>query len=242
MIHILFVSFVAGMITVLAPCVLPVLPVILGGSLADQDKYRPRVIILSFACSILLFTLTLQWLVWTLWIQKNDLVMVSGVILGLFGLSLVFPQAREYFADRSGINRITRYTARSKHQGYIPDIILGLVLGPVFNTCSPTYSILVATILPVSFVWWLTNIVSYILWLCLMLGLIVIGWRSITNRLRPIADPHGWFKKIVGIMLIVVAIAIVTKTDKAIESWLIDQWYIINTTSREVQQTKHITN
>ena len=159
MIHILFVSFVAGMITVLAPCVLPVLPVILGGSLADQDKYRPRVIILSFACSILLFTLTLQWLVWTLWIQKNDLVMVSGVILGLFGLSLVFPQAREYFADRSGINRITRYTARSKHQGYIPDIILGLVLGPVFNTCSPTYSILVATILPVSFLWWLTNMI-----------------------------------------------------------------------------------
>lgn len=63
MIYTLFVSFVAGMITVLTPCVLPVLPVILGGSLTDQDKYRPRVIIVSFACSILLFTLTLQWLV-----------------------------------------------------------------------------------------------------------------------------------------------------------------------------------
>ncbi|USN58207.1 MAG: hypothetical protein H6767_08000 [Candidatus Peribacteria bacterium] len=44
----IIVSFLAGVLTILAPCVLPLLPVILGASADDaRDRYRPYIIIVS---------------------------------------------------------------------------------------------------------------------------------------------------------------------------------------------------
>lgn len=55
-----FISFVAGVLTILAPCVLPVLPVILAGSLSEKKKWYPYVVTFSLAFSIVLFTLLLK--------------------------------------------------------------------------------------------------------------------------------------------------------------------------------------
>ena len=57
---VILISFFSGILTVLAPCVLPLLPVILGGGLAGQSKKRPYVIIASLILSLLLFTLLLK--------------------------------------------------------------------------------------------------------------------------------------------------------------------------------------
>lgn len=60
MLSLLLLSFVAGVLTVAAPCVLPLLPVIVGGSivrtdsnseLAQRQWYRPIVIAASLAAS-----------------------------------------------------------------------------------------------------------------------------------------------------------------------------------------------
>jgi cytochrome c-type biogenesis protein len=49
----LLISFIAGILTVLAPCVLPLLPVIIGGSLSGntKQKSRPYIIAASLAGS-----------------------------------------------------------------------------------------------------------------------------------------------------------------------------------------------
>ncbi len=53
-------SYVAGLLTALAPCVLPLLPIILGGSLAGEkkDKWRPYIITGSLVVSLILFNPT----------------------------------------------------------------------------------------------------------------------------------------------------------------------------------------
>lgn len=56
----LLASFLAGILTILAPCVLPVLPVVLAGSLGEKQKWYPYLVILSLALSIVLFTLVLK--------------------------------------------------------------------------------------------------------------------------------------------------------------------------------------
>ena len=55
-------SLVAGLLTVLAPCVLPLLPVILGGSMVreERDRWRPFIIAGSLVASLILFTLLLK--------------------------------------------------------------------------------------------------------------------------------------------------------------------------------------
>jgi len=56
----LLVSFLAGILTVLAPCVLPVLPVILAGSLSEKQKWYPYLVTFSLALSVVLFTVILK--------------------------------------------------------------------------------------------------------------------------------------------------------------------------------------
>ena len=102
---ILLFSFLAGVLTVLAPCVLPLLPVILSGSLAGQNKWRPYVIIGSLIFSLLIFTLLLK--VSTVFIHVDPVFWeyVSGGILILFSLTLIFPKLWPWLMDITGIER-----------------------------------------------------------------------------------------------------------------------------------------
>ena len=56
----LFISFIAGVLTVLAPCILPLLPVVVGSSVGARSKATPFIVIGSLALSILLFTYLLK--------------------------------------------------------------------------------------------------------------------------------------------------------------------------------------
>ena len=51
----LFTAFIAGALTVLAPCVLPLLPIIIGGSVSGDttDRRRPFIITGSLAVSLI---------------------------------------------------------------------------------------------------------------------------------------------------------------------------------------------
>ena len=55
-------AFIAGLITVLAPCVLPLLPVIIGGSVTGgtADKSRPLVVTGALVGSLFIFTVLLK--------------------------------------------------------------------------------------------------------------------------------------------------------------------------------------
>ena len=52
------IAFIAGVLTVLAPCVLPLLPVIVGGSVSGGvNRARAYTVALSLGVSVILFTL-----------------------------------------------------------------------------------------------------------------------------------------------------------------------------------------
>ena len=91
----LALSFLAGVLTVLAPCILPILPVIVGGSVINGHKSRPWVVIVSFAVSILLFTLLIQRLFDQFGLMRETITQVSAIILILFGIFFLFPQIRQ---------------------------------------------------------------------------------------------------------------------------------------------------
>jgi cytochrome c-type biogenesis protein len=57
-----FFTFLAGIVTVLSPCVLPVLPAILSAGLG-KGRYRPLGVIIGLVLSFAFFTLSLTFLV-----------------------------------------------------------------------------------------------------------------------------------------------------------------------------------
>ncbi|USN55305.1 MAG: hypothetical protein H6765_01550 [Candidatus Peribacteria bacterium] len=124
----LLVSFVAGILTVLAPCVLPILPVIIGGSVIHGSKSRPRVIIFSFAFSILLFTLLLKYIVEQFGWYPEDLKQIAAWILLVFGVFLLFPQWRVKLMQVSRLESVTQTATEKTGSGLKGDILLGFIL------------------------------------------------------------------------------------------------------------------
>lgn len=227
-------SLVAWVLTVLAPCVLPILPIIIWWSVIDGKKSRPRLIILSFAISIIIITLLLQYLVSQFGISQRNLTVVSAVILIIFGIVLLFPSLRNKVMHITGLEAATNKAQWSTSWWFGGDILLWFILWPIFNTCSPTYAILVGNVLPADFTEWMTHILLYVFGLCTVLLIIAYGWRAVVNKMKRAADPNGTFKKVVAVILIVMWVTILMKRDKALEAYLVENGLFFDTTQREI--------
>lgn len=218
----LFLSFIAGLLTVLAPCVLPVLPIIIGGSLQGRSLLRPFVITLSLALSIVLFTLLLQ-VFFANAIPKTALQIFSGGIILFFAFTLLFPEWWEKISGkfRFGSKSQEFLAASGKKKGILGMILIGASLGPVFASCSPTYFLILGTVLPQSFSVGLLNLLVYALGLALILFGIAFLGQKFAGKLRSVADPKGGFKKFLGFLFALVGIAIIMGWDKDFEAYIL---------------------
>lgn len=234
MIELLILSFVAGVLTVLAPCILPLLPVIIGGSSLNQQNEKklslkhPIIIITSLVLSIVVFTLLLKSTTALLGVPAGVWNIISGGIILLFGINLLFPVLWEKFMARTGLIVLTSRLmgASGNKTGIKKDILLGAALGPVFNSCSPTYALIVAVILPASFTDGIIYLVAYSVGLGLILFLISIFGRTLVHKLKWMSNPRGIFQRLIGAMFIIVGLFIILGFDKKIQSYVLDRgWY-----------------
>jgi cytochrome c-type biogenesis protein len=60
MFSLVFALYAAGLLTILLPCILPILPVVLGVGIAERNKWRPLIIIAGMIVSFVGFTFLLQ--------------------------------------------------------------------------------------------------------------------------------------------------------------------------------------
>lgn len=219
------ISFVAGVLTVLAPCVLPLLPVIVGGSLAQGNRWRAYTICFSLGVSVILFTLLLKASTVFINVPQTFWEIFSGVILILFGFVMVFPQ----LWDRLGfVNAMNRSSNKLLATGYqrnsrVGDMIMGAALGPVFSSCSPTYFVILATVLPASFFMGFLDLLAYAIGLSGFLFIIAIAGQTLVDTLGVTINPQGWFRRGIGILFIIVGLTVATGLDARAEAWLLNQ-------------------
>ena len=207
----LIVSFLAGMLSVLAPCVLPVLPIILGSSLGVKKRYRPLVIILSTGFFITFFTVLLKVSSSLVAIPQSFRTGLSTTIIILYGLTLIRPALRERVAAGMGLHNANKLASDAKKQGgLLGDILLGASLGPIFASCSPTYAILLSVVFPKSFALGLTYTLVYSLGFAVLLSVFAYGGRAIIQKFSRASSPNGLFKKILGVILVLTGILIAT--------------------------------
>lgn len=132
MLLLLIFAFLSGVVTILSPCILPVLPIVLSGSVGG--KRRPYGVILGFILSFSIFTLTLSMIVQILNIPADALRIAAVALIILFGLILLIPQFSILFEKAvSRINRRQRKTNQSK--GFKGGLIVGFSLGLIWTPC-----------------------------------------------------------------------------------------------------------
>jgi cytochrome c biogenesis protein CcdA len=105
------------------------------------------------------------------------------------------------------------------------DITIGAALGPVFSSCSPTYFLILAAVLPASLLLGTVYLLAYIAGLAVVLLLIALLEQRFIGSIAWATDPHGWFKRGLGILFVLVGLAIITGLDKQFEAFILDTGY-----------------
>lgn len=129
MLVLLGIGFLAGVVTSLSPCVLPVLPILLAGSAAGPPR-RPYAIVAGLVASFSLATLFAAWLLDLAGLPQDLLRDLAIALLFLVAATLVFPRLGELVARP--LQRLARRPGGDLGGGFL----LGASLGLVFVPCA----------------------------------------------------------------------------------------------------------
>lgn len=220
-------ALVAGILTTLAPCVLPLLPVIVGGSLGSstsESRKRALIIAGSLGVSVILFTLLLRATTALIGIPQETWQWISGGILIALGAVTVFPKIWDKISTRLSLQRLTNrgLSQAQARGGVLGSVLTGGALGPVFSSCSPFYGFVVVSVLPASFGEGMLYLIAYVVGLCGTLLLLALLGQRLMGKARWLANPDGVFRRVLGIVFVLVGIAIILGLDKDLQTWLIE--------------------
>jgi cytochrome c biogenesis protein CcdA len=223
------IAILAGVFTVAAPCILPLLPIVIGASEEGSKSVSRRaiVVISSLAVSVIVFTLLLKATTLFIEIPQSFWTTVSGVVVILVGLVIVFPLL---WARIPYVNRLSQLGNKAVGSGYqkksyVGDMVIGVALGPVFTTCSPTYLFIIATVLPASFAVGLIYLIGFTAGLVISLVCIAYFGQRMVNAVSERMQTVGKVKQVFGVLIILVGVAILTGYDKKLETLILDSGY-----------------
>jgi cytochrome c biogenesis protein CcdA/thiol-disulfide isomerase/thioredoxin len=123
------VAFVAGLVTAISPCVLPVLPILFAGS-ASGGRRRPYAVVAGLVVSFTVFTLAATALLSALGLPDDLLRNVAIAVVALVGISLLWPRLGEL------VERPFLALGRRRPGDLGGGFLLGLNLGLLFTPCA----------------------------------------------------------------------------------------------------------
>ena len=172
------IAFAAGVITVLTPCVLPVLPIVLAGGAGT--KRRPYAIAAGLVTTFTAFLLAGAWLWGLLGIGKQHQIQIGAVLLGLLALTLIVPRLGEW------VERPLAFMTRRRLGDAGGGFLLGASLGLVFIPCGgPVLAALTSNVARDRVGGWLVVIaIAYAAGAALPLLAIAAGSRRISTGFR----------------------------------------------------------
>lgn len=229
MITFLFISILAGILTILAPCILPLLPVIIGSSTVEKKQISKRSIrvITALSLSVIFFTLLLKSSTLLIDIPQSFWTWFSGGVIVILGILMIFPSLWSRLPIVSNIKKagdkaIGKGFQKKNSWG---DYLIGIALGPVFSTCSPTYLFIIATVLPASFFTGFIYLLGFTLGLAFSLLLIAYFGQGVVNKILKKESKTEKWKKVFGVLILIVGLLIITGLDKKLEAWILDSGY-----------------
>lgn len=229
MLQVLF-AILAGVLTIAAPCILPILPVLLGSSIGNTSKTRPLFIILGFIAAFTAAALVFSVFGRVLGLSQNLLRQISIGLLGLFGLFMIWPAPFELLTLRFNklINRAGQLgqTQTGNSSGFV----LGLVLGVVWTPCAgPILGFiltLIATTKELAFAGIL--LFFYALGAAIPMLLIAYGGQFVTTQVRLLSQYTKILQQIFGVLILALAVAMYFQFDLVIQAKLLQYYPALN--------------
>jgi cytochrome c-type biogenesis protein len=220
-------GLLAGALSTLSPCVLPLVPVLLAAAVSAH-RWGALALGTGLALSFTLVGIFLATFGASLGLDPETFRTIGAVILATFGLVLVVPRLQDLFArmtsalSNSGNQLLSRITIG----GFAGQLIVGVLLGVVWSPCvGPTLG--AATTLASQ-----GKNLAQIALLMLLFGLgaaaplVLLGGLSRASMMRirgRLLSVGKYGKQLFGFVLLLLGVLIATGTDKSLEAWTLNQ-------------------
>ncbi|CAB1370453.1 cytochrome c biogenesis CcdA family protein [Denitratisoma oestradiolicum] len=231
-------SFVAGSLSTLSPCVLPILPILLGTAVLAH-RLGPYVLAGGLALSFTVVGVLIASLGSSIGLDQTMLRYGAALLLLVFGLVLVSPVLQERFAGATSGLSGTGQTllARVTLDGLPGQFMLGLLLGIVWSPCvGPTLGAAISLASQGRSLGQVTLLMG-LFGLGAGVPLVVLGLlsRQAMTRIRGQLLSAGRVgKQLLGGIMLLLGGLILSGADKAFEAWVVElapDWLISLTTS-----------
>src|SRR5229473_6041901 len=212
MIVLLGIGFLAGVITAVSPCVLPVLPIVLAGGATGSGR-RPFAIIAGLVASFTLFTLAASSLLSALGLPQDILRNLAIALLFVLSATLLFPRIG-YLLERP-LAFMTRRRGGDLGGGFVLGVSLGLVFVPCAGPVLATITALTAQHKIGFETVFLT--LAYAVGAAGPMLLIALGGQRVARRLR--AQSRN-FRRAMGVLLAGAAFALIFNVSQSLQTAL----------------------
>src|SRR3990167_2701034 len=225
MILLIAFAFLAGIITVLSPCILPILPIILTSSIGGQNtgKSRPMGVIIGFVLSFTFFTLFLSTIVRLSGISADTLRLMSVFIIASFGVSLLIP-AFQVFLE-SLFSKLARFIPTSQNRtGFNGGLLIGFSVGLLWTPCvGPILASVISLAITgtVTFDAFLITL-AYSLGTAIPMFLIILGGQNALKRVPWLLANTTKIQKAFGVLMIVTAVGIYFNIDRRFQTYILE--------------------
>ncbi len=219
-------SFIAGLVTILNPCVLPLVPILVASALG-KSRFGPLALAGGLVTSFTLFGFTVIAFGYSLGINEQMVRLFAGAMLAIAGGVLLFPQAQAALSAAAApiANFGNQRLARVSGDGWHGQFAIGLLLGIVWAPCvGPTLGVAIAAASQGQ-----NLISSFFIFLIFGLGVatsilsFAYGSRkAMGERRKTLGALAKYGKPLFGGALLLVGLMVMTGFDKVIEIAVLD--------------------
>jgi cytochrome c-type biogenesis protein len=187
----------AGLASVLSPCVLPVVPVIMAGA-EREDRLRPLIVVLGLTLSFMAMGAVSSLFGAFLVGRTRTIEAVGAAIITLLGLMVLF--------DLSVFKRFIRISnIQVKGEGRLSGLVLGMALGVVWVPCIGPFLSSILTMVGTGgrLVQGVVLLGFYSLGLAIPMLAVAYSSQAIQRKLRAVAQHEAAFRYVTGGVLVV---------------------------------------
>ncbi len=215
----LILAYGAGLLTLINPCVLPVLPIVLATAL-QAHRLGPVALATGMSVSFVAFGMLVSTVGYAIGLTEDTVATAGAVLMIGFGLVLLIPQANAVFATAtaglaaradSGVDGFDRASLWGQFGG-------GLLLGAVWSPCiGPTLGGAIALASQgENLAWAFFIMVGFALGVSTLILAIAYGLRATAlRRFATISRP------VLGVAFLLVGVMILFRINHMIDAWVL---------------------
>jgi cytochrome c biogenesis protein CcdA/thiol-disulfide isomerase/thioredoxin len=210
-------ALISGAATAVSPCVLPVLPVVLGGSLGG-GRWRPVGVVLGLVGAFVLFTLALTSALDAVGLSPTIQRDAAALVLLAVGATLLLPRADARVARALGpLSRVGDRLPR-RGEGILGGLGVGVALGLVWTPCAGPILAAVTAAVAAGDTRGATVVVllAYAVGAAVPLLLLGLGGRGLSRRLGPRAER---MRQGMGVLVVAAGVLILLGLDTRFTAW-----------------------